>query len=205
MPNPFRLFTRIVGVMAFSRAAAADDAALLAAFAVGDESTSATFVRRFQGQVYGLALSIVRDRTIAEDISQDVFVRAWRAAQSYDSRRGTVLAWLMTITRNAAIDVMRAQRSIPAEDEILDHLLHATLDTALTTEDLAVHRVEVQYALRYLQSVSREQARAVVLATLGGCTAAEISRREGIPLGTAKTRIRDGLRRIRQHVETAHD
>lgn len=184
---------------------AADDAALLAAFAVGDESTSAAFVRRFQGKVYGLALSIIRDTAIAEDISQEVFVRAWRAAQSYDPRRGTVLTWLLTITRNAAIDVMRARRLIPAEDEILDHLLHATVDGSTTTEDLAVHRVEVQSALRYLQGISREQARAVVLATMGGCTAAEISRREGIPLGTAKTRIRDGLRRIRQHLETAHD
>ncbi|WP_150461528.1 RNA polymerase sigma factor [Nesterenkonia ebinurensis] len=191
--------------MAFSRAGAADDAALLAAFALGDESVSAAFVRRFQGQVYGLSLSIIRDRAIAEDISQEVFVRAWRAAQSYDPRRGTVLTWLLTITRNAAIDVMRARRSIPAEDEVLDHLLHATLDAAPSTENLAVQRVEVQSALRYLQRISREQARAVVLATLGGCTAAEISRREEIPLGTAKTRIRDGLRRIRQHLETAHD
>ena len=191
--------------MSFSRAGTADDAALLAAFAQSDESASAAFVRRFQGQVYGLALSIIRDRTIAEDISQEVFVRAWRAAQSFDPRRGTVLTWLLTITRNAAIDVMRARRSIPAEDEVLDHLLHATLGTAPTTENLAMHRVEVQSALRYLQGLSHDQARAVVLATLGGCTAVEISRREGIPLGTAKTRIRDGLRRIRQRVETADD
>ena len=191
--------------MSLSRAGAADDSALLAAFALSDESASAAFVRRFQGQVYGLALSIIRDRTIAEDISQEVFVRAWRAAQSFDPRRGTVLTWLLTITRNAAVDVMRARRSIPAEDEVLDHLLHATLDAAPTTESLAVHRVEVQSALRYLQSLSRDQARAVVLATLGGCTAVEISRRERIPLGTAKTRIRDGLRRIRQRVETADD
>lgn len=191
--------------MGFVRAEAADDAALLAAFAIGDESTSVAFVRRFQGRVYGLALSIIRDAAIAEDISQDVFVRAWRAAQSYDPRRGTVLTWLLTITRNAAIDVMRARRIIPAEDHVLDHLLHATLDPAAATEDVVVSRVEVQSALSYLQSISREQARAVVLATLGGCTAAEISRHEEIPLGTAKTRIRDGLRRIRQHLETAHD
>lgn len=191
--------------MGFVRAEAADDAALLAAFAIGEESTSVAFVRRFQGPVYGLALSIIRDPAIAEDISQDVFVRAWRAAQSYDPRRGTVLTWLLTITRNAAIDVMRARRIIPAEDHVLDHLLHATLAPAAATEDVVVRRVEVQSALSYLQSISREQARAVVLATLGGCTAAEISRHEEIPLGTAKTRIRDGLRRIRQHLETAHD
>lgn len=191
--------------MGFLGVDAADDAALLAAFAVGDETTSAAFVRRFQGKVYGLALSILRDPVIAEDVSQEAFVRAWRAAQSYDPRRGAVLTWLLTITRNAAIDVLRARRAIPAEDEILDHLLHATLDRGSSTEDLAVHRVEVQSALRHLESLSREQARAVVLATVGGCTAAEISQREQIPLGTAKTRIRDGLRRIRQHSETAHD
>lgn len=191
--------------MALSRVAAADDAALLAAFALGDEPASTAFVRRFQGQVYGLALSIIRDRAIAEDISQEVFVRAWRAAQSYEPRRGTVLTWLLAITRNAAIDVMRTRRSIPTGDEMLDHLLHATFDAAPTAEDLAVSRAEVRSALQYLQGLSGEQARAVILATLGGCTAAEISRREGIPLGTAKTRIRDGLRRIRRHVETAYD
>lgn len=189
----------------FSRASAVDDPALLAAFALNDESASTAFIRRFQGQVYGMALSIIRDRTIAEDISQDVFVRAWRAAQSYDPRRGTVLTWLLTITRNVAIDTMRARRSLPTEDEVLEHLLHTTLDAAPTTESVVLHRAEAQSALRHLRSISREQARAVVLATLAGCTADEISRREGIPLGTAKTRIRDGLRRIRQHTEAEHD
>ncbi len=187
-----------------SRADRAQDAALLAGLGLDDPDVSAAFVRRFQGAVYGMAVAITRDSGMAEDVSQEVFVRAWRPAGSYDVRRASVLTWLLVITRNTAIDAVRARRSTPTDDELLGHLLSETMRSP-DLEEHALHRLETEHAVRRLHTIAPEQARAVVLAVLGGCTAAQVGEREGIPLGTAKTRIRAGLRRMRQAVEVEHD
>ena len=81
-----------------------------AASAVG-LAAGATFVHRFERRVFGLAVSITRDRGLAEEVAQEAFLRAWRAAGSYDPARGSVVTWLLTITRNLAIDAVRARRS----------------------------------------------------------------------------------------------
>lgn len=188
-----------------SRADRAEDAALLAGLALGDPAVSTAFVRRFQSVVFGLAVGITRDPRAAEDVSQEVFLRVWRAAATYDVRRASVLTWVLTITRNVAIDAVRARRSTPVDDVVLEHLLRDTLARTPNLEETAVHRLETERAVTRLRAVSPDQARAVVLAVLGGCTAAEVAEHEHIPLGTAKTRIRAGLLRLRQIVEPDPD
>jgi RNA polymerase sigma factor (sigma-70 family) len=177
----------------------ADDA-LVAGLAVEDGDAATAFVRRFQPKVFGLALAVTRDAALADDVAQEAFLRAWRAASTYDGMRGSVAAWLLTITRNVAIDALRARRSTPTDDDQLDRLLQSTLGGdghADGTGEEAAGRIEAARAVAHLRGLPPEQARAVVLAVYGGCTAEEISRREAIPLGTAKTRIRTGLRRLR--------
>lgn len=178
---------------------------MLAGLALGDADVSAAFVRRFQGAVYGMAVAITRDAALAEDIAQETFVKAWGAAAGYDVRRASVLTWLLTITRNTAIDAMRARRSRPTDDELLTQLIDDTLKTAPDLEESALRRMETEQAVRRLHHLAPEQARAVVLAVLGGCTGAEVADREQIPLGTAKTRIRTGLHRLRELMEADHD
>lgn len=187
----------------FSLSDRAGDAALVGALAVNDESAATAFVRRFQGPVFGLATSITRDRVLAEDVAQEAFLRAWRAAASYDPRRGSVLTWLLTITRNLAIDAIRARRAAPVEAGELELLI--TTATAGSTPDGTGGRVETLAAADRLSRLPAEQARAVVLAVIGGRTAAEVASHEGIPLGTAKTRIRNGLLRMRLAMEAEHD
>lgn len=187
----------------FSLADRAPDAALVSALAVNDEAAAVAFVRRFQGPVFGLAVSIARDRALAEDVAQEAFLRAWRAAGSYDARRGSVLTWLLTITRNLAIDAIRARRSAPVEAGELELLL--TTSRGGSPPDGTGGRVESLAAAKRLAELPAEQARAVVLAVIGGRTAAEVADYEGIPLGTAKTRIRAGLRRMRLALEAEHD
>lgn len=177
----------------------ADDA-LVAGLAVEDADAATAFVRRFQAKVFGMALSVTHDRALADDVAQEAFLRAWRSASTYDGVRGSVSAWLLTITRNAAIDAVRARRSVPADGDELDRLLQATLGghgSSDATGDAATTTVEAERVLARLRCLPDEQARAVVLAVFGGCTAEEIGRRDGVPLGTAKTRIRTGLRRLR--------
>jgi RNA polymerase sigma-70 factor (ECF subfamily) len=181
----------------------APDAALIRALAVNDEAAAVAFVRRFQGPVFGLAVSITRDRVLAEDVAQEAFLRAWRAAANYDARRGSVLTWLLTITRNLAIDAIRARRSTPVESSELELLLATTLGGE--PPDGSGGRVESMAAAERLAQLPPDQARAVVLAVIGGRTAAEVAEYEGIPLGTAKTRIRSGLRRMRLALEAEHE
>jgi RNA polymerase sigma factor (sigma-70 family) len=187
-------------VETYSRADRTADAALVEGLALDDQPAAAAFVRRFQSAVFGLAVSITRDRALAEDVSQEVFVRAWRAASNYDVRRASVLTWLLTITRNASIDAVRMRRPIPSADEDLDRLVYETLQGP-DPEQSAVRRLEGEQAVERLRALAPEQARAVILAVVGGCTAREVSEREQIPLGTAKTRIRTGLRRLREALQ----
>jgi RNA polymerase sigma factor (sigma-70 family) len=146
--------------------------------------------------VYGLALSITRDRTLAEDVSQEAFLRAWKAAATYDPGRASVTTWLLTITRNTAIDAVRARRSTPVSPDLLEDVVQDTF-AGPDPAEAAMHRLDSDRALQHLAALHPTQARAVVLAVVGGCTAVEVSEHENIPLGTAKTRIRTGLMRVR--------
>lgn len=184
------------GVHLSPRADRAADAALVAGLALGDPPAATAFVRRFQGNVYGLALSITRDPALAEDVAQEAFVRAWKSASTYDPGRASVATWLLTIARNTAIDAVRARRSTPTSPQMLEDVVQETF-AVRDTADAAIHRLDSARALQHLAAMHPTQARAVVLAVVGGCTAVEVSEHENIPLGTAKTRIRTGLMRLR--------
>jgi RNA polymerase sigma-70 factor (ECF subfamily) len=171
------------------------DEALLAGMAAGDADAASAFVGRFQRRVYGLALTITGDPRTAEDCSQEALVRAWRHAAAYDPRRGSVATWLLTITRNVAIDMTRVRRPIAAAPETL-HALDER-DWSAGPLERSVMAEDAQRLHNALLRLSDEQRRAVMLAGLYGFTAREIAEVDGIPLGTAKTRIRTALIRLR--------
>ncbi|MEQ8718869.1 MAG: sigma-70 family RNA polymerase sigma factor [Acidimicrobiales bacterium] len=179
------------------------DEALLAAFGREDRRAAAVFVRRFQRRVFGLALAVVGDEGRAAEVAQDAFVRAWRHAASFDPRRGSVITWLLTITRNLAIDRRRMEDVRPADP--VDPLLLAHPVLHRGPEDAAMAAGETSHVVDALGALPEPQRRCVVLATIGGRTAREISEIEGIPLGTAKTRIRDGLRKVRQNLSATEE
>ena len=173
---------------------ALSDESLLAGLAVGDGDAGTAFVRRHQRRVYGLALRLVGDTTLAEDVAQEAFARAWRHAGAYDSRRGSVTTWLLTITRNLAIDSLRVRRADPFDPGDLAALggaaVVASPEDGVAVDDLARLRTAVA-------GLPVDQRRALVLAAWYGRTAREISASEGIPVGTAKTRIRAGMLKLR--------
>jgi RNA polymerase sigma factor (sigma-70 family) len=174
---------------------ALSDEALLAGLASGDASSGRAFLRRYQAQVYGVAVGLLKDRSAAEDIAQEAIVRAWRHAAAYDPRRGSVTAWLLRITRNLAIDALRLRRP-----DFVDPALLAALDVPAggsSVEDAVVVSEATARVRVALQQIPLEQRRALMLAAFYGHTAEEISASEHIPLGTAKTRIRMGLGKVR--------
>ena len=174
------------------------DQALLAAVAVGDADACTAFVRRFQRQVFGLAYTLARDPGAADDIAQRTFERVWRHAGSYDARRGSVRTWVLTICRRLAIDQSRLRRAEPTDPSPLLLMLQPSPDAR--PEELAEHSDEVSRVRVELAGLSEPIRRAVLLATLGGYTMSEIAVIEQVPLGTAKTRVRSGLLRLRSRM-----
>jgi RNA polymerase sigma factor (sigma-70 family) len=171
------------------------DADLVALLADSDASAASVFVQRFQRRVFGLAFTILGDSRAAEDVAQEALLRAWRHAAAFDPRRGSVASWLLTITRNLAIDAIRLRRAVVLDpDDLLGLPLFASeRDPA----DAAVVGADVDRLREALAGLPDAQRRAVVLAGVWGCTAVEIAEREGIPLGTAKTRIRMAMEKLR--------
>jgi RNA polymerase sigma-70 factor (ECF subfamily) len=181
------------------------DEAVLAGLAAGDHEAALVLVRRYQHRVVGLAAGVVRDRGRAEDVAQEAFLRAWRHAGSYDARRGSVATWLLTITRNLAIDSMRVERARPVSTTEDIDLASLRVDHRPGPVDLATASDELRRVSEAMVLLPVEQRRAVLLASLHGRTAKEIAELEGIPLGTAKTRIRSALLRLRDELARERD
>jgi len=168
------------------------DEALLAGMGSGDPTAASAFVGRFQRRVFGMALSILRDRGAAEEAAQETFVRAWRHAVAYDSRRGSVAAWLLTIARNMSINMLPRRRPDPIDPDVLLALqapAPARDDGPLTPVSEPIREALVR--------LPEEQRRALVLAVFYGFTAGEIAELDTVPLGTVKTRIRTALHKLR--------
>lgn len=177
------------------------DEALLSGLAAGDPDAATAFTRRFQSRVYGLVLTIVRDEGAAEDVAQETFLRAWKHAHTYDPRRGRVATWLLTIARHLAIDVVRVRSAEPLDPDVVA--------TKLQRARVAGGPVDQGFPLdergrvrRAMADLPQEQRRALFLAAYAGRTAQEVSEIERIPLGTAKTRIRTAMLRLRDSLES---
>ena len=162
----------------------------------GDQPAFGRFYDQYAALVFSFALKFVRNRADAEDLLQEVFLQVWRNASTYNSRRGSPEAWLLTITRSRAIDKLRSQRRKNRDAILLEDLsqIPQPPGTAAAPGD----RVTLG---GLLEKVSEAQRTALELAYFSGMTQAEIAEHLRIPLGTVKTRIRDGLRQLRAQVE----
>jgi len=183
--------------------AAAPDDRLVLALESRDQKALETIYDRYGDYVYSICLRMVGDVQLAEDLSQEVFLRLWRRPDLYDVSRGRFLTWLLSVARNRAIDERRSRgrrfkhETPPSEtsEEILESVpTSETRDMAVLSEE----RVVVQRALATLPP---EQRLAIQLAYFGGYTQQEIAEGLHQPLGTVKTRIRLGLHKLRLLLE----
>jgi RNA polymerase sigma factor (sigma-70 family) len=175
------------------------DEALLAGLGSGNPDAAVAFVRRFQSRVYGLALTMLHDRSLADEVAQETFVRAWRHAATYDARRGRVPSWLLTIARNLAIDRARVRPVMPVDPNVIASKLD------LAGHDAVPDVAEREHLREALAALPDEQRRAVVLTTYAGKTAREIAELDRVPLGTVKTRIRAGMLKLRDSLGVRHE
>lgn len=176
------------------------DVELFARVARGDEHAFATLYDRHCRHIYSLVLRVVRDRAHAEEVTQEVFVQAWRSATRYDPGRGAPATWLRTIGHRRAVDRVRAEQAARVRDRRAA-AMQGTRPLADPVGDDVVIDAEhaaVRAALAALTDLQRE---AVTLAYFGGHTYRRVAELLGIPTSTAKSRLRDGLIRLRDTLE----
>lgn len=162
---------------------------LLHAVGRGDRGAFGDLYDELAPAVFGLARRLVRDRGLAEDVSQEVFVEVWRKAPRFDPARGTARSWVLTIAHRRAVDAIRRSESQRARDSRA-----GAIEEPDASINQAVNRTDVHRCLEGLTPIQRES---VVLAYYDGLTYAQVAARLDRPLPTIKTRMRDGLIRLR--------
>ena len=168
---------------------------LLAACSLGDEAAFAKLYDATSTRLFGLVLRIVRDRAQSEEVTQDAYLDIWRNSARFDPGRGSALSWLMTIGHRKAVDRVRSAEAARRRDTT-----YQARDQAVPfdqTVEQAHSNLDAQRVHRALDSLTGAQRGAIELAYFGGYTHREVAAMLDLPLGTAKTRIRDGLIRLR--------
>ncbi len=171
------------------------DAAILRQIVERDPRGVELLYDRYSGVAFALAYRLLGERGSAEDVVQEAFLNVWRQGATYDTRRGTVRTWLLTIVHHRAIDQMRSARSKAGADTVIDDAMPLPAKEDTWTE--VVQGLEHERVRQAMATLPPEQRLVVDLAYYGGFTHTEIAQRIGIPLGTVKGRMRLALDKLR--------
>jgi RNA polymerase sigma-70 factor (ECF subfamily) len=170
---------------------------LLARVARGDHEAFEAVYDQLAGPVYGVARKVLRDPAQSEEVAQEVMLDVWRTASRFDVSRGSAVAWVMTIAHRRAVDRVRAENaSVAREQKLAPGPVSG--DDVYQLVEMALERQRVR---RCMGSLTTVQAEAIKLAYYGGYTYPQVAGLLGVALGTVKTRIRDGLIRMRDCME----
>ncbi len=172
--------------------------ALLRASARGDEAAFARLYDATSARVYGMVLRVVRDPAQAAEVTQDCYLQYWQQSARFDVERGSVIGWMLTLAHRRAVDRVRSAQAATDRDQ------HYAVREPQHTHDVGetvVDKLEAERVRKALNELTPIQREAIELAYLGGYTHTEVAGLLDIPLGTAKTRLRDGLIRLRDFFE----
>jgi RNA polymerase sigma factor (sigma-70 family) len=172
------------------------DAALASRVRAGDQDAFAQMYDRFGPACYGLALRVLGDETLAQDAVQDVFVTFWRQRESYDPAQGRLATWLLTLAHRRAVDIVRREQAHRSRRAPVD-VLEATADPTTDVADQVENRFRATRVRAALTQLTAPQREALSLAYYAGFTQPEIADRLDIPLGTVKSRMSSGMKRLR--------
>lgn len=171
---------------------------LLRAVADDDRAAFAEVYDRISSRVLGLIIRLLRDRAQSEEVLQEVFLEIWQQASKFDANRGSGMAWVLTMAHRRAIDRIRAsQKSHERDLRIGIRDMERDFDSVSESVEIRIENERVKHAMSRLTPLQRE---AVILAYYGGYTHSEMADILGIPLGTVKTRLRDGMIRLRDEL-----
>ena len=172
------------------------DEALVALVARGDETALADLYDRVGRIAFGLAFRILRDERLAEDAVQEGFLAAWRTAGGFSADRAKASTWILTLVHRRSVDLVRREERRRAEP--LEETTHEAGGTTASAEEVAWLRFERDRVKEALERLPEAQREAIALAYYGGFSQSELAERLGQPLGTIKSRMFTGLRRLRE-------
>ncbi len=174
-----------------------EDGQLLQAVGRGDQDALLALHQRYVNLVYSMAWRVLQDAGLAEEVTQDIFLKLWHKGQQYDPARGRFSSWLLSVTRFAAIDRLRREGRQPRQADIVtggqDEMV--ALERLLPTDHAAWERG--QHLRLLLAQLPPDQRQIIELAYFGGLTHSELAEQLGLPLGTVKGRLRLGLEKLR--------
>lgn len=174
-----------------------EDGRLLQAVSRGDENALLVLHQRYVNLVYSMAWRVLQDVGLAEEVTQDIFLKLWHKGNQYDPARGRFSSWLLSVTRFAAIDRLRREGRQPHKTELAtgDQDENIALERLLPTDHAAWERG--QHLRMLLAQLPADQRQIIELAYFGGMTHSELAEHLGLPLGTVKGRLRLGLEKLR--------
>ncbi|HEY0078163.1 MAG TPA: sigma-70 family RNA polymerase sigma factor [Pyrinomonadaceae bacterium] len=175
----------------------AREVALLRAVAGGDQKAFAQLYDAYSSILFGLLLRILHSRPEAEDVLQEVFLQVWQQASNYKAERGRPFTWLVTLARSRAIDRLRLNESRERTANVVATSVDATDEAADAVEE-TFRSEQSDIVRRALEAIPEDQRRTLLLAYFGGLTQTEIADELREPLGTIKTRMRSGMRKLRE-------
>jgi RNA polymerase sigma-70 factor (ECF subfamily) len=179
-------------------APAVDLDALLVRTASGDQDAFSRFYDATAPRVLGLIRRLLIDSAQSEEVAQEVFLETWQSAARFDPNKGRAQTWIMTMAHRRAVDRIRASQASRDRDTAVGiRDLPTAYDQVAETVEVRVEHERVEVAMAKLSEPQRE---AVTLAYYGGLSQSEVANELGIPLGTAKTRLRDAMIRLRQEL-----
>ncbi|MGH2689925.1 MAG: sigma-70 family RNA polymerase sigma factor [Actinomycetota bacterium] len=173
-----------------------EDAELVRRIAEGDRAAFERLYDRYAASAFGIARRVCGDASLAEDVVQEAFLSIWRRPTSYSPDRGKVGSYLFGVVHNKAVDAIRHEESLRRREQAYGGVEEeaGAADEVVEGAWIALRGRQVREAVAGLSAVQRE---AIELAYFGGLTCTEVATKLGIPLGTAKTRLRDGMIRLR--------
>lgn len=171
---------------------------LLTRTARGDDTAFSGIYEALAGPVYGMVLRVLRDPAQSEEVTQEVLVEVWRQASRFSRERGSVRSWVLTVAHRRAVDRVRSAQASSDREERVGRASHQREFDEVVDE--VEHRLEAEQVRRALSVLTDLQREAVSLAYYGGYTHREVSELLDVPLGTIKTRLRDGLIRLRDEM-----
>jgi RNA polymerase sigma-70 factor (ECF subfamily) len=171
---------------------------LLSRVADGDQSAFSDLYDELSGRVLGLVTRLLKDRAQSEEVTQEVFLEVWQQATRFDRARGTASSWILTMAHRRAVDRIRAAQSSHDRDTKVG-IRDFETDFDSVSESVEI-RIEHERVSRALARLTEFQRQAVQLAYYGGYSHSEMAERLGVPIGTVKTRLRDGMIRLRDEM-----
>jgi RNA polymerase sigma-70 factor (ECF subfamily) len=174
---------------------------LLGQVAAGDQVAFAELYDQCSGRVFGLVRRLLKDSAQSEEVTQEIFLEVWQTATRYDQGKGSAATWILTMAHRRAVDRIRSSQSTRDRDQRIG-LRDLEPDYDLVSESVEI-RVENERVAQALRRLTELQRQAVTLAYYGGYSHSEVAQMLKVPIGTVKTRLRDGMIRLRDELGVA--